>query len=167
MRTSVVLLFMGGLLLAAGTFTRSWLTATEDSRSMHVGLRDAEMCSPDDCSSFSFLNLMKESSRGRDVLTAVAGLAAFGLGILAMLFAAITGGLVISNAPKSALGVLTLIAVALAGMASFAFIASLQKGGALSFGYSLFAFEAGFVCTLIGAIMSLSHAPATGTFGRQ
>lgn len=152
----VALLFVGAVLLAVGTFTRSWVTADGDTMSLHVGLRDVELCTSGDCTSFTYISMLERSSRERDVAVAVTGIAAFVLGALAMVLAVVTAGLVLARVPKSVLGVLTLISVVLAALASFVFVGTLDKSTGMSFGFSIFVFETGFVLTLLGAISSLS-----------
>ncbi|MCE7895060.1 MAG: hypothetical protein DYH12_36030, partial [Sorangiineae bacterium PRO1] len=73
-----------------------------------------------------------------------------------MVLAVVTAGLVLARVPKSVLGVLTLISVVLAALASFVFVGTLDKSTGMSFGFSIFVFETGFVLTLLGAISSLS-----------
>jgi len=101
-------------------------------------------------------SMLERSSRERDVAVAVTGIAAFVLGALAMVLAVVTAGLVLARVPKSVLGVLTLISVVLAALASFVFVGTLDKSTGMSFGFSIFVFETGFVLTLLGAISSLS-----------
>lgn len=165
MKASAVLLFLGAVLLAAGVFTNSWMKAGSGNSSARAGLREIEVCSSgDECQSFSYTKMLKNSPRARDVLAAVSGMAALILGIFAVILACITAGLIVAKTPKSVLGVLTIISAALAGIASFAFIGSMEKGPELEYGFSLFVFEAGFIAALIGGLMSLSHSRTpTGT----
>jgi len=149
------LLFVGVLLLAISVFTRGWVTSGEDDVSFGIGLRDAKACHKDDCETFSYTKLIKDSHRGRDVAMAVTGLATFSWGIIAMIIGAITGILYVTRNPKNVLAVLSIVFASIALVCSFAFIGSMDKPPHASFSYSMFLFYVGYICMLIGSIMSM------------
>jgi hypothetical protein len=160
--TRAVLLFVGAVALWIGIGTRSWITSDEPS--LHGGLTSVEFCGrSDDCETMWFVKQLKHG-HAREIMMTIGGLGATIMGGAANILAIIAGAMLLAGRRKKVLATLAMVFVSVAACNAIMFVAAIDKGGGLSWGYSAALFFIGFAVMLTGTILVMTGPSSSPAF---
>ena len=154
---AAVVLLVGGVLIGAGSVTKSWVTANDSDVSIKAGLFTYEFCSSFEgehhCESGTVLKELGHA-HGRGMVVMLSAIGAFLAGLVTASLALVAGILLLSGKRPGVLGLLTIIGAGIALFMALVHLIALDKPHQLSWGYGMPLFFLGTIGALVAALVA-------------